>query len=350
MNGDPVSGHPEPAGTPPSGKAGTPRRAHVRNALKMVIGVGILAWLFTKIPIREVGQTLRTANPMWLATACVLFLVSLVVLARRTRYITRHQGLTLNTMALLRITAAVSFYNMAMPGGIGGSVIRWHKMSRKDAKPAQAFNAMMYDRVITHLVLLLVGGIFLAVDWPFGRHPLAWPAALALAITGAVYLATYALMFNGRVSAWVDLRVAPRMPGRIREALRRIATSTDRFAELSPRVKWKIWGWSLLGRAFNLMVYYSLVLALDLPLSFAAIAWVRTVVYCAVLLPVSFSGLGVREGVTVALLTPYGVAPESALALSMLVFSFILIHAFMGGMFEIFDGMQGASRRKDAQR
>jgi hypothetical protein len=63
-----------------------------------------------------------------------------------------------------------------------------------------------------------------------------------------------------------------------------------------------------------------LAVALQLPVPFVTLAWVRSVVMLLAMLPVTISGLGVREGALVALLAPYGVLGPDALALALLVF------------------------------
>ncbi len=59
-------------------------------------------------------------------------------------------------------------------------------------------------------------------------------------------------------------------------------------------------------------------------------------VYLLILIPISFSGLGVREGAMLLLLIPYGVDAESTVAFSMLSFLAILIMGFWGGGYELY--------------
>lgn len=52
------------------------------------------------------------------------------------------------------------------------------------------------------------------------------------------------------------------------------------------------------------------------------------------MLPISFAGLGVREGTLVFLLQPYGVSATDAVALFFLFFARALLVAGIGGLFE----------------
>jgi hypothetical protein len=53
------------------------------------------------------------------------------------------------------------------------------------------------------------------------------------------------------------------------------------------------------------------------------------------MLPISISGLGVRELTFVSILTQYGVPPASCLMLSLVLFSRNIIFAIAGGLYEL---------------
>jgi hypothetical protein len=54
-------------------------------------------------------------------------------------------------------------------------------------------------------------------------------------------------------------------------------------------------------------------------------------------LPISFAGIGLREGAYAYLLTLYGLPPEKGVLIGILFFSQMLIMAFVGGVFELTD-------------
>ncbi len=64
------------------------------------------------------------------------------------------------------------------------------------------------------------------------------------------------------------------------------------------------------------------------------LGWVRTVLVVVLMLPISWSGFGVREGSLILLLRPYGVLPEAAVGLSLLIFFRGALRALVGGLVE----------------
>jgi hypothetical protein len=79
---------------------------------------------------------------------------------------------------------------------------------------------------------------------------------------------------------------------------------------------------------------YLLAVALNINIDFITIGWIRSVIIIFTTLPISFSGIGVREGGFMILLAPYGVPNEKSLALAFLVFATVLFLAVIGGLYE----------------
>ncbi|HKT61675.1 MAG TPA: hypothetical protein VJQ46_16580, partial [Gemmatimonadales bacterium] len=75
--------------------------------------------------------------------------------------------------------------------------------------------------------------------------------------------------------------------------------------------------------------------ALGSPVGLAEITWARACYTLVLLLPITFAGLGAREGVLILLLQPYGVTGADAVALSFIQLGGTLILAVLGGLYEL---------------
>ena len=98
--------------------------------------------------------------------------------------------------------------------------------------------------------------------------------------------------------------------------------------------------WSLFVKIPHIFAFYFLAKSLGLNLNLIVSAWLFAIVSIASLLPISFSGLGVREGVVILLLSKIGVDNSSALSLSMLIFTIGILTGLIGGVIEIISGFQ----------
>jgi uncharacterized membrane protein YbhN (UPF0104 family) len=92
---------------------------------------------------------------------------------------------------------------------------------------------------------------------------------------------------------------------------------------------------SCLIHIFGIISYYLICVALGLNLSFVSIGWIRSAVILATMIPVSISGIGLREGAMVLLLSIYNIQADDALAFSFIIFSVTVLGiGIIGGIFE----------------
>jgi len=96
--------------------------------------------------------------------------------------------------------------------------------------------------------------------------------------------------------------------------------------------------WSFLIKLPHIFAFYLLALSLNMHLNLIESAWFFSVISIVVLMPISFSGLGVREGISIFLLSKVGIDSSSALSYSILIFLIGVLIALIGGVFELFYG------------
>jgi hypothetical protein len=77
--------------------------------------------------------------------------------------------------------------------------------------------------------------------------------------------------------------------------------------------------------------------AASLPLTLVDVAWMGSLVLLLQTLPISFAGIGLREGAYAYLFSLYRLPPEKGILIGVLFFSQMLIMASVGGIFEFLD-------------
>jgi hypothetical protein len=97
----------------------------------------------------------------------------------------------------------------------------------------------------------------------------------------------------------------------------------------------------LVSNAVGLLSYYWLAQSVDLPLGVFDLGWIRSAVTTLGMLPLTLSGLGVREGAMIALLAGYGVTPVAAVVFSLLLFVRAVVVALAGGLLVAVDVLAG---------
>jgi len=300
--------------------------------LKVSVAVGILYSLFVQVPVSDVIAVMLSAQPSYLVIALMLSILVHLVAGYRLKFFTENQGISLSTFRALEINLAAVFYGLFLPGGnLTGGAIRFYKLSGQEKKMAAALASLALDRVMATIALSVVGIFF----WSVNRPPDSGYIGLSMvAVLGG-------LIFPALFLLWGD------MPGRFLKLLERMRSSfvvaqgrkllakIERCRKLSLRSLIFILTLSIASHLVGAFVYYLLASSLEADISLATIVWVRSAVVLATMVPISISGLGVREGALLFLLKPYGIGRETALAFSLLVFAVtVLMMGILGGLLE----------------
>jgi uncharacterized membrane protein YbhN (UPF0104 family) len=278
--------------------------------------MGLLVWLLWRFDLRGVWgyfEDLRTS--VW-ATAFLMLLIAHVLSSIRWWILANTLSFRGPWTTYLGFYYVGMFFNLFLPTGIGGDLFKVHFLSREEGKRFLALSTVVGDRLFGLIGMLLLGGT--AVTLLPGLLP--EPFAGFLTISSLVILGCLIMLpllqrtinrLWPRVSAHLEgLFILWRHPRRL-------------FCVLGLSISLQALGMgavALLGRGIDIDVPFSFYLA-SLPL-----------IGIVTLIPVSFNGIGVREGAFVYFLGLKGVEAEPALGLGLLFFSVQVGLSLIGGI------------------
>jgi uncharacterized protein (TIRG00374 family) len=260
----------------------------------------------------------------------------------------RRQGMSISLSDIIGINFGTNFYGLFLPGGhLTGTLIRWYRFSKSDGKPSEAMASIIFDRVVDITILCLLGVVFWALDRPYDRSYIGLSLG---AILGGLSL-FYALMFT-RVAVTSQMSLnyligLPLIPKVVSSKVGKLITSLSQYKDLSYSYLAILVSISFVYQFIGIVAAYFFVLALDLKISLITIAWVRSARLVIAMLPISISGVGVREWTSVFLLTPYGVSAADAIALSLLSYGSRLWLGAIGGLLEAANFFRPARRKSN---
>lgn len=309
----------------------------VSRILKLSISVGILYYIFSIIPFREVIASIKTVNLIYIVIAFSVVFVSLFIAALQMKLLTDRQGMTLSLGKIFQINLIARFYSIFLPGQLAAGVIRWHKLSRPDNKRAQAFASITFNRLVDTIIIVIVGILF----WFDSVSDTDYKIGLVLISILFVLLSIYFLLFNVRGYKFlyghkVKLNLIP-IPLVFQGKIDKLLSSITRYHDLSQSLFASVVALSLTKRLLGILSFWLFALSLGIEISFINICWVSSIILILNMLPVSFSGLGVREGALIVLLQPYGISATDAVALSLLLFARAIMVGGIGGLIELKD-------------
>lgn len=297
---------------------------------RLVISALLLWVLVTKI-----GNSWYEAIPdptahtfAWLAGALALTFAGVVLSAARWSAVLSALGLRPPFRKLLSLYFAGQFMGNVLPSTIGGDALRVGRLSKETGEGPIAFASVVLERLTGWLVLPVITLAGLAVN-P-GLRELGRASTVAFGVaSGTLILLSIVLLLTARGGDGIEERLEQN------EGWRRF-TSAVRFG-IQRLVHQPVATARILATGFT----YQLILigaalmaarALNLPSGAGPTALLAFVpaVLTAQVLPISISGLGVREGLFVLFLNPLGVPRSQAVALGLLLYLLNLIVSLFG--------------------
>ena len=126
------------------------------------------------------------------------------------------------------------------------------------------------------------------------------------------------------------------LPDFIVDGINRILSAFEQYRKIGRGKVFLLFAISFAFHAIVTVALYMMAISLDLGISLITVGWVRACTVLLTALPITPSGLGIREVSSVIMLVPLGVPAAHAVAFSLLQFSGLLSIAIIGAIFEIF--------------
>ncbi|PKO22102.1 MAG: hypothetical protein CVU38_11225 [Chloroflexi bacterium HGW-Chloroflexi-1] len=302
------------------------------NILKIAISVGLIAWIFSRVNLAEVGRQLASANLWLVGAALVLYLLAITVNGVKWQLLLRAQGVHVPFRALLEFLFIGFFFNNFLPANVGGDVMRGYGLARYTDRTADAAVSVIVDRIIGLIAYMSTAAVaaIVAVNVT-GRADLQqveWVAVVALLALGlgfAVLLSRRLRALIARVFAWRWLAPLAPLWGKLSDAF-----NAYRFRY---RALALAFGVALVGIACTTFVNWCLSQAMGGLMPLTAIFMFNPLIALVLMIPVSIGGLGVNQTAYPFFYGLAGVPTDHALAVSLLMQAVIILGSLPGGVF-----------------
>jgi len=303
-------------------------RTNVLRVLQIVVALGLLVLLWHVADGAEAARRLAGADPLWLAAAFIALTLQTVLSALRWRLTAARLGIEINKRTALREYYLSQIVNQALPGGVLGDAGRAVR-ARAQAGLMASGQAVVFERLAGQTAIFVVLAVaFLAtlavpggLDWP--RWLLVPVAAL---ITGGtalvVVLWTTAHLVPGRVGRWLSMMGRPLVQALAAPEVRRWQIGLSLGTALSNIAAFCFCAWAI-GSGFTVVAALALV-----PL-----------ILLTMLIPITISGWGLREGAAAALFPIAGATATEGLATSV-AFGLIFLASVLPGF--VLTGLKSA--------
>ena len=325
---------------PPENIQTSPARRYLMTAVKLVVSVALLAFLLSRIDTARLWANARQASVPWLAIALAVYLSTVLCSVWRWWLLLEAQDVDVAPRQLFSSYLVALFFNNLLPSNIGGDVVRIGDTAKLARSKTLATTVVLLDRVMGVMALVLVaacGATLVATRSAAGHAAVPlWPSWFWANLPSWFWA-----VFVAGAAATTPALVAPAGVGRLLQPLTtfhpewvggRISSLTitlERFKE-HPAALVSCFGGAIFVQVATVGFYLAVAHALHLHIAPSDLAVIVPVSGVIQMVPISFGGLGVREWAFNIYLSGAGVAPESALLLSLSATALIMLFSLSG--------------------
>ena len=308
-----------------------PKRKDLRIlALKLTFSLSILAFLLIReVRIKDIPDALENIDIFWLTLSFSLHAVGLLISAFRWQILIRAQGDEVPLGFLAKSYLVGNFFNLFLPTRFGGDIVRIKDGSRYSQSLLKSSAIVIVERFTGVIILLTFAFVVSLSRLDMAQSlPIIW-ISLLVGILGlfAAFLfftpiASYFLNKIPEKGFWQKLKY------KILEFRRVVLVYKDKKGAFFLALFWAfllqinvILHYYLAGKAFHLEIPL-----LDYFIFIPIILLILTI-------PVTISGLGLREVLFIQIFAAYGIAEHVAFSFSLVAdFGFTLIIGLIGGI------------------
>lgn len=170
------------------------------QSLKLLFAAGIIFWLVQSGKLNFAALK-NLLSPEIAALALLLILLNLFLASERWRVLINSQGEKAKPWPIFKLSLIGIFFNFAMPGGVGGDVVKAFYFSRElHGSKVIAITSVLMDRILGLLAMVLLALLVMLYDF---NHIVKIPTLLTLFYFVSAFFVSavigLALVFSGKI-------------------------------------------------------------------------------------------------------------------------------------------------------
>lgn len=314
---------PSVTATPVSESHNTPQKGGLpwKMLLKIGISLALMSWLFFSTGIENTLKELSEANLWYIPLSVAIYVGAQIFSAYRWQALAKALDFKLSIREFFDYYMLGMYFNLFLPSAIGGDVSKVFYLAKAtDRKKRDAGITVLADRG-TGLVALCILTAIICLSPVANPFPNSLRYTLiGLPVLGFTVLFALRLVSKEKIAAFVERY--PKLG---------ILTSAWVYWHDSALLTKTVLV-SMLCHASMILIHVLICMALGINVPVLYLILVYGVVSLAGVIPISFNGIGLREGAYKILLTREGVPDHTALAFGLYWFIISTVTSLVGGL------------------
>lgn len=327
-----------------NGEAMTSWRPFPLDAL-LRAGVSIiaLAFIIYRIDFGRLASAFGRLRVEYAPVILILVYGAIVLSVFKWSLLVRARGVKIGVGRLFDFWLIGLFFNNFMPTSIGGDVVQGYEMARRTGRGSDAAATILSDRLIASVALGLTAMVGLLVV-PFTPRLVALVAAFAVGTIAVAAVFLHPKLTEKLVERSIGGRLESvgAWGGRTTSAVRELLGDW----RLVARTALLAVGFQATLAVINIVIFRALGVSVDLG---HALVYVP-IISAVTVLPISLSGLGVREAAYVYFFSRVGVDGSSAVAASLIFFVSVAVASLPGAVLFVLARRQSVEVREGTGR
>ena len=281
-------------------------------------------------------KTLSGVSLGWLLASFIFMGATIFIGVIRWRLVLAVQGLHLSLGRATGISLVAHFFNSFLLGSTGGDLLKAYFAAAETAqKKAEAVTTVVVDRLLGLFAMLLFVSLMALANWGVVMSQQRFKAVM-LVVLGMLFASGLVVVLSFWAGPTGARRKFEALLAKLPkgDVLVRCIEACHAFGE-KPGFLPRVLGWSMLLSTACVLQIVALGFGLGLPMGehFRVLLLIVPAIICISALPITPSGIGVRENLYVSLLsaTAIGIEAKAALSLSLLAFAGSLLWSLIGG-------------------
>jgi len=306
--------------------------------VRAVLGLAVLAYIFSLVHVDAFRPLLHRENALWTLVAVGCLAANVYVAAWRWQLLLRVLGVRERIAPLLRAIYVGAFYNLVLPGQLGGQAIKVMLLGRRSPAMTAVVASVAMDQLIVVVALLGLALVSAAFAPPLAYRT-GWLFGFGFALLAAVLLMLFSLTPRLQRRLLRGMRRSRFMPDGIRHQTSRT------WLQLSSYGRHPMWMVFAIAQAVIFLLTLSgmafgLAAGVGIQLDFVTVVFVLTLALIAGVAPFTLAGLGTREATFTGVFHLFGVPTATGAAFAVLWLILNTVADALGGLMQLWHPRQ----------
>ena len=276
------------------------------NIIKIVLGIAILLLLLYKVGVKGTVAAFSTMNLLFLPLIMALFILGLLMGAYNLKILTDALNIRIKMKEMWNYYLMSWAFGLVIPGKIGEFSFVY--LAKKHLTTGQATAVAVLDKIITVITLCALAFFGFFMFFTFEQALKLTIATAAAAVVGLLFLLTH----SGRGLIKKLLGKYNSMFAGFSKTLAYLVFEERKAAAINLIITFLKWG-------LTVIVTYLAFLAFGQKISPLVILTISATTMLISLIPITMSGLGIKEGAAVYLYGLVGVAAATTISVHIML-------------------------------